>query len=271
MSAKQLILSSVSVLEEFSNSYLKPLGIDGFSYSYSVPGGTRSLLISNAKSFELMEFDKRRVHSDEKWPNTIKIKRLPWHTTPMFFERVPEKAAHFMAQKKQLIKENTGLSHLISLSHYIDNDLEAFEFFSKDETMNDSIFSEIDNLQRFRLLFKDKANDLITEVKRKPIMMAQNSHLYESENSLAKQPLISHAGRYYLNDPQGRYLTEREARSLSLLFQCRSTKEIGEILGNSSRTIESHIRSVKDKFYCRKQSELYDVLTQLGFDASLIH
>lgn len=63
------------------------------------------------------------------------------------------------------------------------------------------------------------------------------------------------------------YLTRRESECLFYLARGYSSREIGEMLDLSSRTIESYLNNVKAKLSCTRRSEL----CSFAIDSGLVH
>jgi len=69
--------------------------------------------------------------------------------------------------------------------------------------------------------------------------------------------------RYYIDDKV--YLTKKEVECLYWLAMGKSSSEISMILGNSERTIESHLAKCKAKMNCYKATTLVLKARDLGF------
>lgn len=61
------------------------------------------------------------------------------------------------------------------------------------------------------------------------------------------------------------HFTLREAQVLKHFLQGKSSKEIAIILDISSKTIEFHLKNVKNKLHCHKRSQLYQAAFSYGF------
>jgi len=53
-------------------------------------------------------------------------------------------------------------------------------------------------------------------------------------------------------------LTEKEKRCVYLLVKGYSAKKIGDVLGNSPRTIETHLENIKSKLHCYNRSQIIE-------------
>lgn len=267
MSGYQFALDTTHEIKQLTKEHLSQFGVTDIAYNYAKNSGKRYLLCSNENILKLC-FGKNKQTPKEKWPSTVRIKRHDWHTTEMLLSQVPEKAANFIKEKKASIATNTNIHTLITVNHHTGNDLEYIEFWTNNAKDKHKILSHIEELQQFLFLFKDKTRELRKLLTKKPILQPNEVVLYE--NKQTENSPIKAISRYYLNDDKNCYLTERETQCISLLFQCRSAKEIGLALGLSQRTVESYIRTVKEKFHCSKQSELFDVMQVLGFKANSV-
>jgi DNA-binding CsgD family transcriptional regulator len=60
-------------------------------------------------------------------------------------------------------------------------------------------------------------------------------------------------------------LSPRESECLFFVLRHKTAKEIAKYLGNSPRTIEEHIKNIKEKFNVTSKSELFDKAEEHGF------
>jgi len=61
-----------------------------------------------------------------------------------------------------------------------------------------------------------------------------------------------------ISTEQQKELTEKERACLYQLMKGKSTKEIADILGNSPRTIETHLENIKSKLHCYHRSQIIE-------------
>lgn len=83
------------------------------------------------------------------------------------------------------------------------------------------------------------------------IMAAHSDQQHKYVNEIFSQP-NRHKKTSTIN------LSTQEARCIFYLLKGKSAREIGEILYRSTRTIEGHLESVKQKLDCTTRSELFD-------------
>ncbi len=130
--------------------------------------------------------------------------------------------------------------------------------------------SRINFLYRFVAYFKQETQKLILEAEKTrfalPVPAHEEIYLRELKHNkprsleeLLKQTQIS---RLYLGDEfDNAYLTRRELDILSLLKDGNKPVQIANTLAVSNRTLETHIKNIKDKFKC---STLFDLGFKLG-------
>ncbi|MBS0272533.1 MAG: LuxR family transcriptional regulator [Proteobacteria bacterium] len=122
-------------------------------------------------------------------------------------------------------------------------------------------------LQHFILYFKNRAEHLYDIRDSSKLISTQITPLKENiieeidiHNFLQKIP---HAKHYLNGKHSGKFLSRREADCLLLFAQGRSMKEIGEHMGLSPRTIETHINNIKNKVDCHTKGELISIFSKV--------
>lgn len=267
MSALSFSKKSAKEIKQLCKIYLTNLGVSDISYSYYTEKGDRSVLASDDRLLE-GAFGPNRFLNNKPWPSLVNVKRDPWHISEMLYAKVPEQAADFMQSLRSQLGRSLNKYSVITVSQRIGNDLETIEFFSENRSDSFRLMNHVDDLQRFMLLFKDQTRLLREESLKKPLLRSREVYLCDSVSVNVQLPEFTFS-RYYLNDAKT-YLSFRESECVSLIVQCRSASEVGEVLGISARTVESHIQSVKEKLGCSKQSQLYDALMSSGFNPQLL-
>lgn len=138
----------------------------------------------------------------------------------------------------------------------------------------EELIPKIELLYRFIAFFKQKLRPLIMEAENTRIILpvAQEKKILLTDlrrqgdvrqlSGLLKKTEVS---RLYLGDNfDNAYLTRREIDILWLLTEGEKPVEIAKKLDLSNRTLETHVKNIKDKFKCNTLFELGFTLGSLG-------
>lgn len=152
------------------------------------------------------------------------------------------------------------ISHGITL---IRKKHDACEFYNFGANVdNNSIvefyLSNIDILEKFSLLFRERMNAVIAEIRKKFLLFKGNKGLKKSiVDSEKNHSLLEDIKKYYFYmSGKVHYLTRREFDFLKTLKLGKTAEEIGLILNISNRTCENHIQCLKKKLLCKSLFEL---------------
>lgn len=152
-------------------------------------------------------------------------------------------------------KELLGFDYLICLNYQFPDFYEAFAFatYINNTKMIEFYLNHLDYFKKFVAYFREKANFLIKNaiVPENKIIRSTIEPLQLQKEKTKKNFLIAGTN----NKP----LTAREIECLTYISKGRSAKEIGNILGVSTRTIEAHIYNIKSKLGCHRRSQLVDI------------
>jgi len=170
-----------------------------------------------------------------------------------------------------------NIANGITLTHRVPDGVEFYFLGTTPQNIHaPTLFmSNMDLLERFIVYFHDKASALINEAEKHKIKLnktysrsidpseiatifSKNAHI--DKEAFIEETLIKH----YIVD-QNTILSQRELDCIQALLQGKTTKEMGEILFISPRTVETHLNAVKEKLCCRTRSELTEKLLQTGF------
>lgn len=136
------------------------------------------------------------------------------------------------------------------------------------------IMENIIYLKRFVYYFKDKAEKLIKKSSTERIIIPEKILDFPiKDNSLALSAIpnydsfinLTHVKKFYLGENfDNTYLTFQELKCIELLIDGKSSKQISTCLNISSRTVETHIANIKEKFKCNTLCELGIKIAKLG-------
>jgi len=243
------------------------LGVTTFGYRKFFVDG-RSFLLSNNYSwnnFFLEKFDKKIIPSYESEVNSVV------NENKMHCVRVgqPDQRDLFLNALYDFNIWNT-----CSFYRKCGDGIEGFHFASTRDNM--SVVKEYSNnrsiFERFSYYFKNKLNDVMNAENlmkaASPIISPeifktpQNGHSQE-EQSITDFLTMTPINKFFFNvNGEETILSFQEFRSLALLSQGKTAKEIGRILKLSPRTVEDYIEKIKHKVKVTSRSHLIDVFFQ---------
>ncbi len=167
-------------------------------------------------------------------------------------------AAH-MPKWAAAMQENCHLHNFITKSERVaDNAWDRFVFATSESNPKylDLYLNNRDLLDNFITYFKEKSTKLITLATTQTVPSSHNAVVIDhGMTNMENMANFSHAvtPQYYhlLNSSMERVRIPRsEMRCLFLLMQGRSIKEIGNVLGISSRTVETNLVRSKNRLKC---------------------
>ncbi|GAH00959.1 unnamed protein product, partial [marine sediment metagenome] len=93
--------------------------------------------------------------------------------------------------------------------------------------------------------------------------LGNNKNLLTNNDNPQLQPsIILHAGiikKYFFQ------LTKTEAECLYFLIRGYTSREVGDLLNKSHRTIESHAEKIKSKMNCHSKSQMINKAINSGY------
>ncbi len=128
----------------------------------------------------------------------------------------------------------------------------------------------------FLLYFRSKADALIKNAEKNliypnTVSLLKKEHVISTQDDFENAKKIFYDGtkinKYFTKDPSNTtYLTFREFQSLKILANGYSPKEIGAMIGLTSRTVNYYLNNIKKKFGCYKKSQLIQILKDSNLD-----
>lgn len=250
--------SSVADITEITKP-LKSIGLSYFTFDRTYEDGSHLRLTNAGKwieSYYRTELYKQAIF--EKDPRLFCNGFVFWS----WLKREPIYSAaseHNIDHGLTIIERNKQYADFFHFGTTLDN-------FISQETL----ISHINFLHRFVAYFKQETHKLILTAEKTrfilPIDAHEEIHLQELEynKSYPLEDLLkkTEVSRLYLGDDyDNAYLTRRELDILSLLKDGKKPVRIANSLGISNRTLETHIKNIKEKFKC---STLFDLGFKLG-------
>lgn len=145
--------------------------------------------------------------------------------------------------------------------------------FSMPRVPYDSInfyLHNLDVLENFNTYFKEQAETIISRACKDKIIIPKQFHetFAIHENKLPQKINICLPNYYqqnallYINQMTKTKLTDQEIKCLNLLMIGQTYKMIGQTLGRSHRTIETHINNLKNKLNVQTKAQLISLAFQ---------
>jgi DNA-binding CsgD family transcriptional regulator len=137
----------------------------------------------------------------------------------------------------------------------------------------EGLIEKLDLLYRFIGSFKQKAQALIKEAEKAKIKLPfsetkqiNRNQFYENNTSMIELFNETEITRLYLGDEfDNTYLTRREMDILWLMKEGGNQTSIATQIGLSHRTLETHIKNIKEKLKCNTLFELGYILGSFNF------
>jgi len=143
-----------------------------------------------------------------------------------------------------------------------ENYVEFFDFCAQPDnyTATDFYFNNLDLLDNFVFYFKDKAEKLIKQMLKNPIIVsAASGHQQILDTDYSEFKKLFMARRVRMNIyKQEVIFSKREYEILKQIAQGKTIREIANILKISSRTIDTHIKNARNKVDGANRSRLVE-------------
>ena len=234
---------------------LTKLGIVYFSHAHIDETSQLSCLALNPEFFKLY-FDKSYYHFD------LHKGKKPTNTEEfVIWDAVVRK------KETQSLDDDFkafGLGHTFSIIHSQETTTDYYHFATKLENpgMNEKYFRNMDLLKRFISYFKGKVanhKELASAYDLKLGLQKDIGGYYTEENL---EPINRTAfeeatmlDKIYLVD-SNIYITKREFDVLHSASLGKTSKDIAQSLGITSRTVKAHMHNIKSKLNCQNQFQL---------------
>lgn len=213
--------------------------------------------------------------TDFRWPLHFIQKNIPIKT-PITQQCFDSKS--YFCQWRGNIPDQTvsdaknyyGIKNAVALVEKNEDYFDSYSFASdKDcEEVNDTYINNVDAFSKFVPYFQEKASILIAAANKQLIVPPDVlkdpsiSVIMDLEENYNKRNFIEAItlNKNSLKLKTGRViLTKREMECLQHLACGKNRKEIGKLVGLSSRTVDTHLEKARDKLGCFTTSELIDI------------
>lgn len=261
LSKNHYSLSTFADVNEICQPFFKKTGINFFAYCRHYKDGSFYSL-STHREYYLYHFQK-------EYPLGPTVQEL--FTLKKLYHFPLSGGNKQYDQMLHEIAEQFNISHpFYIVERYLDYfDMVIFGAEPKKLNIINFYLNYSNVLENFKVYFVERAEKLINRSEKNKIVLP--FHMRPSENTFiaATQSMLQFSksrktNKIYLNDPSKGYLTQREFECVKLLILGKSAEEIGIITGLSKRTVEKYLENIKNRFSCKKTTQLIYELTKAG-------
>lgn len=243
-------LTSTQEIKQLA-SPLKVLNVDYFSYTRYYYDGTSICLLTHTDWYEFF--------LKEEAPGCINVYNLE-NGCNLWVDLFPEKPVADA-------RNQFGIENGIHFSYRKEKYVEAISFASgiNNRKALGSFIANIDLLEKFIEYFRERAEPLIRNALPEKIIIPEVMRGYETFDNNFKLSLedrlnfLSQIGYKDICEK----ISSREYECLSHLSAGLPAKEIAKAMNISSRTVESHIANMKEKFNCSNKTKLLEIYWKL--------
>lgn len=247
-----IALTSGSSVKELCAPILKKHSINYFLYIRAFPDGNR-LWLTNRGDWTRHYYEHQHYHH-----SPFEIPKADYKRGYYLWKTLPSQETFCDARRY------FDIDHGITVVHHLE-DCTEFSHFGTSTDQHDIYnfyLNNMDFLNQFILYFRDRGQDLISLAHKK---MIQHPPIIHSDTSL-----ITPGSREMLFDElkltkkilsayyNHAHFTYRELDCIKYLKQGFNATDTASFMGISSRTVEIHIKNIKEKLSCEN-------LLQLGY------
>lgn len=263
-------LSTCQQIDTFFEPIFSLLGIHGFSFNRVYKNQNR-IFLSNSCDWVTNYFANDYFSAQSFQSYSMLPLYLLWANWPK-------------EDKKGLAIHKDGFTNFdygnaLNITRVHDDYVDIFSLrgFARDNSVNSSYFHHLDNINKFLDYFLLKGNMWVSEsVKFKTNLSDADS----TEIDLLKTALVSsksHSVQLPFSDNEvlhpvtgEPFLTLREQACLKELVLGLTSKEIARRLQISSRTVEQHLASIKQKMKANTKSEIISNILKADFNKNIL-
>lgn len=257
---QHLALTGSNILMEICSDLFEKFGVAYFNYSRFNNDFSHTSLTSDADwaHFFYTEDYKNKFLYDNK------LLEITHDCTFLLWVSFPEN------KLIQNLRQHYGYDHGIVLIENHDDYIDYYSFagYKDNPQIMNFFINNLDILMKFCLYFKEKAHDIVDTANDDKIILPESimgtnlksgsKGISYTEDKINAYKEAIKINRYYVSSipDKNSYLTSREFECTSRYALGYSSKEIGLILGLSSRTVETHVKAAKLKLGCHGRKQL---------------
>ncbi len=155
------------------------------------------------------------------------------------------------------LNQRFGLFSTAVIVKKFDHFLDVIGFTTSAPDPHSFMLNNIDALESYYFYFKDKAQNIISQSSRDPLIYHNNDKANHVNNISMRSATLN---QYVIElDNSTALLTKREYHVLHLLAKGSSSKLIARALNISPRTVEHHISKIAKKTLCNTRHKMAEV------------
>lgn len=270
------------------NHYSVDTIINSRSFAYKTYFDMTELCSPMLKKFGFIAFEYARVYddgtaitlySDHKIPNYVINKQL--HISAHVPQEIVSKEFWFMPDPNgpwsSHMSELKKLANAGSFSNYIIRSVGYYEMFCYIDQAEQHIgynkfINKKESLEYFASEFVEQAKKLISYVDRDRFTllesMRSNFHGLQSEEAITRNNLQIYLTKIQrelmqLDANNVSYFSPQQLKCIAYLMQGRTASDMAELMDISFRTVEMHLRIIREKLGCNKKSDIIGAIIKL--------
>lgn len=247
-----ITFTSVQDIKKISESLLADIDISYFTFDRTYKDGSHIRLTNSGEWIE--SYYRQRLYEAAIFEKDHKLFTMG-HVFWSWLNREPVYSA--------ASEHNIDHGLTIIQPHDAYTDFFHFGVPRNNPISPEMLLARLDCLYHFVVYFKEKAQKIISNAENNRIILSVKSvshiSLNDVDNKYAINDILKKPGftRLYLGSEfDNMYLTKKEVEVLGMLCVGEKTVDIAKKLNSSERTLEYHVKQIKDKFNCHTLFEL---------------
>ncbi len=254
MSTTTFSVGAAGDISDITKDFLKRSGLNAFSFSRVFKNGMRAELWTDGSALAHTFFKKRYIvgaYTPIHYGDNEKYAFLE-NKINLFPKGVKERYGAQIADQRELFNYSSPFKIIKKQLEYCD----YFIFYGPKENKALLTFylNNLDILEKFTLLFELDAKVLIDTAVANPIVEAATS----------TPRVATHVSGSKVQGPGGTGVTRRQIEIAKRIASGSTSREIGEALYISQRTVESHVENMRSRLNCGSRAELLVRLMAMG-------
>ncbi|WP_175772861.1 response regulator transcription factor [Paraburkholderia phenazinium] len=254
MNMKNVSIDASSSVRDIATNFLKRSGLNAFSFSRIFKDGTRAELWTDGSALSHTFLNKQYIvgaYTPILYGDNERYAILE-NKLNSFPKDIKERYAAQVADQRELFNYSTPFKIIKKQIDYCD----YYIFYGPKEnkTLVAFYLNNLNVLENFALFFEREAKILIEAAVANPIIVAA---------PLKSSPSASVIGTK-IQVLNGVGITRRQIEIARGIASGSTSREIGEMLCISQRTVESHVENMRSRLNCGSRAELLVRLIAMG-------
>ncbi len=258
-------LTSAETIDNIVRPLRDMFGIRFFRYLKLYKNGKRVILSNIPDAIRYMYGQGQYVNLwyDGEFPQFLKEGWHTWYLNRLLDTREIE--IQIENELTSLLKVYHGITFVHEADHY-------FEIFSFDSAEKNIYQIDKRILTRFIFYFRQQARKLIAAGELDSLLLPIQNLLTPSPQAEMLITFLSNTkiNRYYLRGhSENAYLTAKEAACVRWIIEGKTAEEISKLENIQVKTVQRHIEHIKEKFNCKKQTQIVQLIMNSGLLGAL--